>query len=135
MSEQTEPSLGEINRRLAEIDAALDGPARAPSPEQYALLTERDYLRALASAYHTERDRDRSTSQLRAELESLERRLKSEVASRTGFVTSKGGGSHSPTPGAWIKLAAQARQGSLLSRLQGRIGEIDSELQRRASAD
>jgi hypothetical protein len=37
-------SLDELTRRLAEIDALLDGEARDPRAEQYALLIERDGL-------------------------------------------------------------------------------------------
>lgn len=135
MSEPEAHSLEEINRRLAEIDAALDGPAHEPSPEQYQLLVERDSLRAQASRFRSGRDSGRSDSELRAELGALERRLRAQVTSHTGYVTSKGGGSHSPSPGAWVTLAAQTRASSEIARLRTRIGEIETELERRAATD
>lgn len=135
MSEPAEPSLDEINRRLAVIDAALDGVNRDPSSEQYALLVERDRLRALASKYRAGRDEGRPTTDLRSELESLRRALRIELTARTGYITSKGGGTHSPSPGAWVKLAALSREESPISRLRARIGAIESELERRAGTE
>lgn len=135
MSEPVEPSLDEINRRLAAIDAALDGVNRDPSSEQYALLVERDRLRTLASKYRAGRDEGRATADLKSELQSLRRALRTELTARTGYITSKGGGTHSPSPGAWVKLAAQSREESPISRMRARIGAIESELERRAIRD
>lgn len=135
MGEPDAPGLDEINRRLAEIDAALDGEARHPSAEQYELLRERDALRAQAARYRSGRDSGRHSTKLRAELEALRRRLNDEVSARTGYATSMGGGNNSPSPGAWVKLAAQSRAGSDMARLSVRIAEIESELERRASAE
>lgn len=125
--------LLEMSRRLAEIDAALDGDYREPSSEHLALLEERDALRAEAARYRGHRDASRSDEQLRAELDELRKARKGLVGSHTGYVTSMGGGNASPSPGAWVTLAAQSRKE--LGRLDGRIGEIESELERRERAD
>lgn len=133
MSEPAELSLEELNLRLAEIDAALDGRVRDPSPEQYELLRERDSLRAEAAKFWASRDSSRSTSALRDELNELVRQRKSEISSRTGYVTAKGGNNHGPSSGAWVKLAAQSWAASDMARLNSRIAAIESELERRSS--
>ncbi|MGB8361188.1 MAG: hypothetical protein WCE80_07305 [Acidimicrobiia bacterium] len=125
--------LLEMSRRLAEIDAALDGDYREPSSEHLALLEERDALRAEAAHYRVDRDAARSNEQLRAELHELRKERKSLIGTRTGYATSMGGGSSSPSPGEWVTLAAQSRKE--LGRLDGRIGEIESELERREKPD
>lgn len=135
MSESDQHSIEQINRRLAEIDAELDGSAHIPSPGQYQLLLERDYLRAQASRYRTNPHSGRATDELKAELEALKRLLKQEMTSRTGYVTSKGGASNSPTPGAWVTLAAQSRAGYDFAHLQARIAEIETEIKARAPTD
>jgi hypothetical protein len=135
MDGDPEMSLDQLNRRLAEIDAALDGEFRAPSARQYELLTERDRLRAEAAQFRSSRDNARDTRELEAELQALERRRRAEVSSRTGYVMAKGGNNQGPAPGAWVKLAAQGWAASELGRLNSRIGEIESELERRRAAE
>ncbi|HEX6286767.1 MAG TPA: hypothetical protein VFZ80_04725 [Acidimicrobiia bacterium] len=128
-------SLDDLNRRLAEIDAALDGEFSEASAEQYALLTERDRLRQVAAAYWSSRDATRETEALEAELRELLRRRKAEVSTRSGYVMAKGGDNQGPASGAWVTLAAHSRAASELSRLTTRIGEIESELERRRAAN
>lgn len=128
-----EDRLLEMSRRLAEIDAALDGDYREPSSEHLALLEERDALRDEAAKYRVDRDASRSTEQLKAELHELRKQRKGLIGTHTGYATSMGGGSSSPSPGEWVTLAAQSRRE--LGRLDARIGEIESELERRGSAD
>jgi len=135
MDGQGDMSLDDLNRRLAEIDAALDDEFGEPSAEQYVLLTERDRLRRLAAAYWSSRDATRDTEALEAELRELLRRRKAEVSTRSGYVMAKGGNNIGPAPGAWVTLAAQSRAASELSRLTTRIGEIESELGRRRAAE
>lgn len=135
MGEQGELDLDELNRRLAEIDAALAGEFREPSPQQYALLRERDQLRRSGAAYRSSRDATRDTEALEAELRELVRRRKIEVSSRSGYVMAKGGNNQGPAPGAWVTLAAQSRAAGDLGRLTTRIGEIESELERRRSQE
>jgi hypothetical protein len=125
--------LLEISRRLAEIDAALDGEFREPSPQHLALLEERDALREEASRYRVDRDSTRSDEQLRAELLELRSQRKSLIDSRTGYATSMGGGNASPSPGEWVTLAALSRRD--LGRLDVRISEIESKLESRGRAD
>ena len=135
MIDPAEMSLDELNRRLAEIDAALDEHARAPSPEQYALLRERDRLRERAAEFWAARDQNRSVEELESELRALTRYRKSEIETRTGYVTSKGGSNQGPASGAWVKLAAQSWAASDVARLNVRIGEIESELERRRRSE
>ncbi|HXV71910.1 MAG TPA: hypothetical protein VEB69_10980 [Acidimicrobiia bacterium] len=135
MDEQGEIGLDDLNRRLAEIDAALDGEFSEPSAQQFALLTERDRLRHLAARYWSSRDATRETEALEAELRELVRRRKTEVSSRSGYVMAKGGNNQGPAPGAWVTLSAQSRNASDVARLTIRIGEIESELERRRAAE
>jgi len=123
--------LDSLNRRLAEIDALLDGAVHDPSPEQYALLTERDSLRELGARFRSGRDSGRTTSELEAELAEQKKRLKREIVSRTGYATAKGGNNQGPSPGAWVKLVAQSWAGSDIGPMNTRIAEIESELKRR----
>lgn len=129
-----ESGLDAINRRLAEIAALLSGPAHTPSPEHFDLLSERDGLRAEAARYRLRKDENRSVADLEAELAELRRRRKVSVGSRTGYVTAKGGNNQGPTPGAWVKLAAQSRQAGDIAGLTTRISEIQDELARRKPA-
>lgn len=135
MDEQGEIGLDDLNRRLAEIDAALDGEFSEPSAQQFALLTERDRLRHLAARYWSSRDATRETEALEAELRELVRRRKTEVSSRSGYVMAKGGNNQGPAPGAWVTLSAQSRNASDVARLTTPIGEIESELERRRAAE
>lgn len=135
MDEQGEIGLDDLNRRLAEIDAALDGEFSEPSAQQFALLTERDRLRHLAARYWSSRDATRETEALEAELRELVRRRKTEVSSRSGYVMAKGGNNQGPAPGAWVTSSAQSRNASDVARLTIRIGEIESELERRRAAE
>ena len=123
--------LETIVRRLAEIDHLLDTENREPSETHLALLKERDHLRGLAQCFRADPDRDRSSEQLNAERTSLKRLLDSEKGSRTGYVTAKGGGNHSPSPGAWVNLGMQSLAAGQLNRIVTRISAIDDELARR----
>lgn len=134
MGDESLRTLNEMNRRLAEIDAALDSFAHDPSPEQYALLKERDALRARAAAFRTPRSSGRSSEDLMAELQNLRHDLRRSVSARTGYVTSKGGGNQSPTPGAWVKLSAQARATGDIAGMQRRISELEDELRARGES-
>lgn len=135
MEGQGDMGLDELNRRLAEIDASLDGDFKEPSTQHYELLLERDRLRRLAARYRSSRDGSRDTQALEAELGELIRRRKAEVSSRTGYVMAKGGNNHGPAPGAWVKLAARSWAASDVSRLNTRIGQIESELERRRASE
>lgn len=128
-------NLDDLTRRLAEIDALLDGVAHDPGPEQFALLMERDALREHASRFRIGKDSSRSSTDLRVELENLRRQRKNLLTSRTGYVTGKGGNNHGPTPGAWVKLGAQSLAAGDFGRLDTRIGEILDELKRRENRD
>lgn len=120
-----------IARRLSEISALLDGPARDPSPEHFALLSERDQLRAEAADLRSGKDDGRSVAQLEAELASLQHRRSALVAARSGYATGKGGNNQGPGSAAWVKLSVQSREASGMTRLTTRISEIEDELARR----
>ncbi len=125
--------LDDLTRRLSQIQDALAALPCGPSPQRYALLTERDALRRAAAGYRSGIDDSRSTTELEAELASLKKRRKQSISQRIGFVTSKGGGSHSPSSGAWVKLGSQARSGDDLSTINARIAHIEDTLLRRRS--
>ena len=131
--EDAPPSLDEVNRRLAEIDGLLESSHRDPSPEHFALLVERDHLRAVASDHRLEPDAGRTDEALRAELAGLTKRLAAETKSRTGYVISKGGNNAGPAAGAWVELAAKSRAGGSIDQLITRISAIEAELERRSS--
>ncbi|MGD2100669.1 MAG: hypothetical protein PVG83_00375 [Acidimicrobiia bacterium] len=131
----SESRLFAISRRLAEIKAALAGESREPSPEHLALLRERDALRDEAAECRTNRNASRSTQELEAELTELRKRRAILVRSHTGYATSKGGGSSSPSPGEWVMLAAMARETGELGGMDARISEIESELVSRETGD
>jgi hypothetical protein len=126
--------LGEITRRLAEIDLLLDTEAREPSALQFELLQERDHLRGLAHTFRSEADSERSVSQLEAEREALRVVLQYEKRNRTGFASGMGGGNQSPAPGAWVELGVRSLQAGDLSRIVARISAIEDELARRSAS-
>ena len=135
MSDDASPvpvDVGDVTRRLAEIDRLLDTDNREPSQDHFALLKERDQLRGIAQTFRQEADRSRTTDQLRAERSALKSLLDQESRSRTGYVTSKGGGNHSPSPGAWVALGVKSLGAAQLNRVVARQSAIDDELQRRA---
>lgn len=127
-------ALDDINRRLGEIDHLLDTEAKEPSPQQFALLTERDHLRKLASEHWPGVDTGRTTAELISEKKALELRLRSQITARTGFVTSKGGSNQGPTAGAWVELGASARRSGKFDRIRARLSAIEAELSKRNSA-
>ncbi|MEX0795984.1 MAG: hypothetical protein WD274_04760 [Acidimicrobiia bacterium] len=129
-----EPSaldLDFISRRLGEISTLLDGSARDPSPEHFALLSERDQLRAEAANLRPGKDNGRSVAQLEAELASLQQRRRALVTARSGYATGKGGNNQGPGSAAWVKLSVQSREASGMTQLTTRISEIEDELARR----
>lgn len=126
--------LDELTRRLSQIHDELAALPCGASPHRYALLTERDALRRAAASYRSGVDDGRPTKALEAELASLKKLRKQSIAQRTGFVTSKGGGSHSPSSGAWVKLGSQALAADDLSRINFRIAQIEDILVKRHSS-
>ncbi len=125
--------LDELTRRLGQIQDELAALPCGASPQRYTLLTERDALRRAAASYRSGSDEGRSTKDLEAELASLKKRRKQSVSQRIGFATSKGGGSHSPTSGAWVKLGSQALSGGDLTAINARIAHIEDTLLRRSN--
>ncbi len=126
--------LEDLTRRLGQIQDELAALPCGASPRRYELLTERDALRRAAASYRSAADDGRSTKELEAELASLKKTRKQSISRRTGFVTSKGGGSHSPSPGAWVKLGSQALAGDDLSSINARITRIEDVLAKRRSS-
>lgn len=124
-----------IARRLGEISVLLDGPTRDPSPEHFALLSERDQLRAEAARQRTGKDQGRSVAQLEAELASLQQRRRALVAARSGYAIGKGGNNQGPGAAAWVKLSVRSREASGLATLTTRISEIEDELATRSGED
>lgn len=120
--------LGEIAKRLAEIDRLLDNENRKPSSEQFALLKERDRLRAQATQFTPKPFADESDDELIAELAALRKVRKTNLRASTGFVTSKGGGNQGPSSGAWVELSSRAAKASGVDQLTQRIAALESEL-------
>jgi hypothetical protein len=129
-----EADLGEITRRLAEIDLLLDTEASEPSALQFELLQERDHLRGLAHTFRSEPDRERSVAQLEAERDALRLVLGRETRDRTGYVSGMGGGNQGAAPGAWVELGARSLQAGDLPRIVARISAIEDELARRSAS-
>jgi hypothetical protein len=123
-----------VVRRLAEIVDPVATLPPGPSPERYALLMEQDSLRREAAAFDREPFEGRATHELEFELAALKRLVDGAVASRTGFVTAKGGGSQSPSPGAWVGLSAKALRAAGLDRALARINRIEQEIARREAS-
>ena len=129
-----EADLGEITRRLAEIDLLLDTEAREPSALQFELLQERDHLRGLAHTLRSEPDRERSVAQLEAERDALRLVLERETRDRTGYVSGMGGGNQGAAPGAWVELGVRSLQAGDLPRIVARISAIEDELAKRSAS-
>jgi hypothetical protein len=97
-------------------------------------LSELDEVRRQAAGIEGRSLTDRTDDELRSELESLDKRLRSEIASRTGFSTGKGGNAAGgAVAGAWVRLAQAAREGAGLDPLVARISAIEDEIARRRS--
>lgn len=119
-------AVDDLNLRLAGIQDALLALPAGPSPERFALLTQRDQLRALAADQRP--DEGRTVAELVAELDSLKRQRRQIVRDGTGFATGKGGNNQGAVAGAWVTLGVQARSSPGLFWINARISRIEDLL-------
>ncbi len=92
-------------------------------------------LRAAAEALRSSHDPDEGLSDeaLVAEAASLRKRMESMATRSGGLVTSKGGGSSSPSSGAMAELEfwGKHQQAAEIERMAVRVNQIDQALKRR----
>lgn len=130
-----EPTLEDLNRRLAEIQDRLLELDQEDFAARYALHTERDHLRALARRSQSDRDAHRSSEELRAELKARKAALeeiKQGMVNTGGMAGGGGGGSGSyegPLDGMKINNAVRTAQGT--DQLVRRITHLEGILQER----
>lgn len=130
-----EPTLEDLNRRLAEIQDRLLELGPDDFAARYELHTERDRLRDLARRGKSDRDAQRSSEDLRAELKARKAALaeiKKGMVNTGGMAGGGGGGSGSyegPLDGMKINNAIRSAQGA--DQLVQRITHLESILQER----
>lgn len=130
-----DPTLENLNRRLAEIqDRLLElGPDNFAA--RHELHTERDHLRGLARGHGIDRDAQRSSEELRAELDARKTTLaeiKKGMVNTAGMAGGGGAGSGSyegPLDGMKINNAIRSAQD--VDPLVHRITQLESILRER----
>ena len=120
-----------VTRRLAEIVDELAALPDGPSAERFALLTERDALRAQARSAAASADDHRSTESLEAELAELTQRRRSLVRSRGGYVMGDSADSAGRIGAALTAMQGRAGAPTELERLTVRISHIEDVLAKR----
>ena len=123
-------SVEDITSRLAEIHDLLAALPKDAFAERFALAQEQDALRQKAKEFLRSEDSKRSTDRLRSELESLLKRRRLLVESRTGYVIIEGETSLF-APSAWVKLTTDAKKSAGVDVLDVRVSQIRDELARR----
>ena len=96
---------------------------------------QKDRLRTAAEALRSSHDPDEGLSDesLVAEAASLRKRMESMATRTGGLVTSKGGGSSSPSSGTMAELAFKGnqQQAGEIGRMAARVNQIEEALKRR----
>ncbi len=127
--------LDDLLSALANVQRDLQSLPHDAWAERYRLQTEQDRLRTAAKALRGSHDPDEGLSDeaLVAEAASLRKRMESMVERTGGLVTSKGGGSASPSSGAMAELEYKGKQQlkNEVERLAVRLNQIDQALKRR----
>lgn len=123
-------NLDSLNRELADIQDRLLALAPDDFEERYRLQSRQDELRNEAAGFEQDWLKERSTEDLEAELAQLRRHAEELVASKSGMVSGKGGGSHSAVSGAFAKLALDVKQtvADEVGRILVRIDHIEAVL-------
>lgn len=130
-----EPTLEDLNRRLAEIQDRLLELGPQDFAAKYELHTERDRLRHLVGKYASDRDVQRSSEDLRAELGARKAALeeiKKGMVNTGGMAGGGGAGTGSyegPLDGMKINNAIRSAQGT--DQLVQRITHLESILSER----
>lgn len=130
-----EPTLEDLNRRLAEIQDRLLALDPDDFAARYELQTERDRLRRLAREHDVHRDAQRSSDDLRAELEApktslgeIERRMVNP-GGMAGGGGAAAGSYEGPLDAMEINNAIRAAKGT--DQLVRRITHLESVLRER----
>ncbi len=122
-----------VTRRLAEIVDELAALPDGPSAERFALLTDRDALRAQARSAAASADDDRSTESLEAELAELTQRRRALVRSRGGYVMGDSADSAGRIGASLTAMKGRTGAPTELNRLNVRISHIEDVLAKRSS--
>lgn len=143
-----EPTLEDLNRRLAEIQDELLALDDDDFAARYELMLERDQIRAQVREAAADRDADRPTEELRAELaarKSALEELKRGMVNTAGMAGGGGGGTgayEGPLDGMKINNAIRSAQDTdelvrRITHLEGlvRQREADDPSHRRAEID
>ncbi len=129
----TPGSRDEISRRLAEIDEELWSLDAGDFTTKYELQKERDRLRAIVRS-EVDRDADRSTEDLLAELESRRKALTQIQKSMVNSAGMSGGGDGSsagPADGVRLNTGIVAATGA--QELSQRISKLETLLTKRGA--
>ncbi|MBK5268198.1 MAG: hypothetical protein JJE47_12265 [Acidimicrobiia bacterium] len=127
--------LDDLLNALATVQRDLQNLPEDSWADRYRLQTEQDRLRTVAEALRSSHDPDEGLSDeaLVAEAASLRKRMESMATRTGGLVTSKGGGSSSPSSGAMAELQFKSKQQQAgeIERMAVRVNQIDQALKRR----
>ena len=127
--------LDDLLAALAKAQRDLEGLPQDAWAERYRLQTEQDRLREAAEALRRTHDPDEGLPDeaLVAEAASLRKRMESMATRTGGLVTSKGGGSSSPSSGAMAELEFKGKQQQAreIERMAVRVNQIEQALKRR----
>jgi len=127
--------LDDLLAVLTQVQRDLEGIPQDAWAERYRLQTVQDRLREAAEALRSTHDPDEGLPDdaLVAEAASLRKRMESMATRTGGLVTSKGGGSSSPSSGAMAELAFKGKQQQAgeIERMAFRVNQIEESLKRR----
>lgn len=118
--------LGEVLRRLSEVQDELLALPDDAFAERYALQQRRDELRAAAAEHSEDWDSERPSADLRSELRSLRHRLRDLDAQRINLVGQAGSDQMSGLGGVQLNTAISAGLGA--ASVQARISRIEGVL-------
>lgn len=120
--------LDEINRELAELQDALIVTPETDFETRYAIRVRQAELRELAARHHFDRDSERPTEALLAELGGLRVRLDEIRAHRIDMVSQAGGTFSGGSPGVEEGLNRRLSQAQGADKVRARIGRIEGIL-------
>ena len=130
--------LDQLRRELVEIQEQLLELPRDAFAKRYELRVRQDELRDQVASFQPDRDEDRPTDQLLAELASLRSRYRQIVRNRINLVgQSSGGEGGGPGAGSYgigdVNRGIAAAQGAV--EIEDRIARIESILSDRQSGE
>ena len=119
--------IDEINRELAAVIDALNAVADDDFGSRHALRTRQDELRRLAARFRVDADEQRSTDDLRSELDSRVSQLDAMYEAGIDMVAQAGGGSQ--TGGSFTSageggLNAKGREAAGGTEVKARIARL-----------